>query len=232
MPRNTSSLVIDSLCDLGKKENIVVAGLYCNFLSQQEQTIANVIGAILKQLVVKGGIPNYLREAFQEGKTEFGGRGLRLADLMKILRTAIASLPRVFICIDALDEFLPKCLPELLESLRDIVRESPNTRIFLTGRPHVREDIQRYFTKVVVIPISPNTDDIRNYLEMRLDRDLEPEAMNDDLRADIVRVILEKISDMYLRPFCLSTLLMVYTYRQFCTDSSLFHSTSKLFWGR
>ena len=47
-----------------------------------------------------------------------------------------------------------------------------------------------------MIPISPNTDEIRNYVEMRLDRDSEPEAMTNDLRADIVRVILEKISDM------------------------------------
>ena len=160
--RNTSSLVIDSLCDQAKKENIAVAGLYCDFLSQQEQTITNIMGAILKQLVVKGGIPNYVRKAFKEGKTELGGRGLRLADLMGMLRTAMASLPQVFICVDALDEFLPKCLPDLLESLRDIVRGSPTTRIFLTGRPHIREDIQRYFTKAVVIPTSPSPDDIRN----------------------------------------------------------------------
>jgi len=194
--RNTSSLVIDNLCDQAKKENIAIAGLYCDFLSQQEQTITNIVGAILKQLAARGGIPNYIRGAFEEGKAELGGRGLRLVDLMGMLRTAIASLPQVFICVDALDEFLPKCLPELLESLRNIVRDSPSTRIFLTGRPHIREDIQRYFTKAVVIPMSPNPDDIRNYLARKLDRDAEPEAMSSDLRADIVRVILEKISDM------------------------------------
>ena len=194
--RDTSSLVIDSLCDQAKKENIAVAALYCDFLSQQEQTVTNIMGTIFKQLVVKGGIPNYVRKAFEEGKTELGGRRLRLGELMGMLRTAIASLPQVFICVDALDEFLPKCLPELLESLRDIIRGSPSTRIFLTGRPHVREDVQRYFTKAVRIPISPNTDDIRNYVEMRLDRDSEPEAMTSDLRAEIVQVILEKISDM------------------------------------
>jgi len=144
----------------------------------------------------QGSIPNYLREAFQEAKAEFGGRGPRLADVMGLLRIAIASLPQVFICIDALDECLPKCLPELLESLRNLVRESPNTRIFLTGRPHVAEAVGRYFAKTVVIPISPNTEDIRNYVEMRLDRDDEPEAMTNDLRGDIVAAILEKISDM------------------------------------
>jgi len=194
--RNTSSVVIDSLCDRAAEESIAVAGLYCDFLSHQEQTITNIIGAILKQLVGRGGIPKDLRDAFQKGKMEFGGRGPRLADLMGMLRAAIASLPRVFICIDALDEFLPKHLPELLESLRDVVRECPGTRVFLTGRPHVTEDIQRYFYRVAVMRISPNPDDIRDYVEMRMDRDAEPEAMSNDLRADIVRVILEKISDM------------------------------------
>ena len=205
--------MIDSLCDRARNEDIAVVGLYYDFLSQQEQTIANIMGAILKQLVVgRGGIPDYLREEFQKGRREFGGRGLRLADLIAFLKIAIASLPQVFICFDALDECIPKYLPELLSSLRDIVRESPGTRIFLTGRPHVREDIQRYFFRVVVIPINPNTDDIRNYVEMRLDRDAEPEAMSNGLRADIVRVILEKISDMCVGPFSIANISMMYTY--------------------
>ena len=188
--------MIDSLCDRAGEEDVAVVGLYCDFLTQQEQTTTNIMGAILKQLVGRGGTPKDLREAFQKGKREFGGRGPRLAELMGMLKIAIASLPQVFICLDALDECLPKYLPELLESLRDIIRDSPRTRIFLTGRPHVKEDVQRYFTEVVVIPISPNLDDIRNYVETRLNRDVEPEAMNNDLRADIVRNILEKISDM------------------------------------
>ena len=203
--------MIDSLCDQAGEEEIAVAAFYCDFLSQQEQTINSMVGAILKQLVGRAGIAKNLREAFQKAKKEVGGRGPRLVDLMGMLKSAMASLPQVFICVDALDECLPKCLPELLGSLRDIVRESPGTRIFLTGRPHVRDDIQRYFTKAVVIPISPNRDDIRNYLEMRLDRDAEPEAMSSDLRADIVRVILEKISDMYVGLFRIPTLSMVYT---------------------
>ena len=188
--------MIDSLCDQEGGENIAVAAFYCDFLSQQEQTVSNIVGAILKQLVGRGEIAKGVRAAFKKAKKEVGGRGPRLADLVGMLRSAIASLPKVFICIDALDECLPKWLPELLESLRDIVRESPSTRIFLTGRPHVREDIHRCFAKAVVIPISPDTDDIRNYVKMRLDRDPEPEAMTDGLRADIERVILEKISDM------------------------------------
>ena len=210
--KNISSLVIDSLCDRAQEENIAVAGLYCDFLSQQEQTTTNIMGAILKQLVGRGGIPDYVRETFQKGQKEFGGRRPRLTDLMRMLKIIVASLPRVFVCIDALDECLSKCLSELLESLGDIVRESPRTRIFLTGRPHVEGDIQRYFGKPVVILVSPNSDDIRNYVEMRLARDAEPEAMSNELRAEIVRVIAEKLSDMWVEPFSISTISMMYTY--------------------
>ena len=155
-----------------------------------------MMGHVLRQLVGRGDIPASLREAFQEAQRDFGGRGPQLPDLMRMLKSTIASLPQVFICIDGLDECLPKHLPELLESLRDIIQESPNMRIFLAGRPHLTDDIRRYFSHMVVIPISPKTDDIRRYLEMRFDRDPEPEAMNDGLRADIIRIILEKVSEM------------------------------------
>ena len=220
--RNPSSLVIDALCDQAKKEdNIAVACLYYDFLAQQDQTITNMMGAILKQLIGGGDIPENLREAFQEGKKEIGGRGLRLADLMRMLGIAISSLRQVFICIDALDECLPKNLPELLESLRDIVRESPRTRIFLTGRSHVKEAIQRYFAKAAMLPVSPNTEDIKNYLEMRLNRDDDREAMDNNLRADIVSSILENMSDMYVTASGASQSSMMDAYR-FCVDSFLF----------
>ena len=60
------------------------------------------------------------------------------------------------------------------------------------------------------MPISPKANDIRNYLEMRLDRDAEPEAMSNGLRADIVGILLEKITDMCIRT-SISTLVIVYT---------------------
>ena len=205
--------MIDRLCDQARGEDLVVAWLYCDYLTQQEQTVINIMGAILKQLVGRGEIPKNIREAFQERRRPL------LPDLVRVLRVLIASLPQVFICIDALDEFLPKDLPELLQSLRDIVRESPKTRIFLTGRPHVTETIQRYFTKAVTIPISPNQGDIKNYMEMRLERDDQPEAMNKSLRAYIVKTILDKMSDTWVGVSPLST---IYTYQRPCIDSSLF----------
>ena len=188
--------MIDSLCDQAGGNDVAVVGLYCDFLAQQSQSAANMLGAILKQLVSRGGIPEHIREAFQKAEQEFGGRGLRLPDLVGIMRKTIRSLSQVFICIDALDECASKHRLELFGSLREIVRVSPNVRIFLTGRQHIEDEIMKYFSKVVRIPVIPTQDDITSYLEMRLDHDPNPYAMDGELRADIMRVIPEKISEM------------------------------------
>ena len=187
--------MIDNLCNQARGD-IAVVGLYCDFLAQQEQSATSMLGAILKQVVGRGGIPEHIRDAFQKSKREFDSPGLRLPDLVEILKKTITSLQRVFICIDALDESAPKHRQELLESLREVVRMSPNTRIFLTGRPHINNEITRCFCEVVRIPVSPTQDDIKSYLEMRLDRDTDPDAMDRELRADIMRIIPATISEM------------------------------------
>ena len=170
-------------------------GLYCDFLAQQEQSTTNILGAMLKQLASRGGIPRQLREAFQRAKKEFGGRGLLLPDMVEIVKKTITSLPRLFICVDALDESPEKNRRELLESVQEIVRVSPNTRLFLTGRSHINDEIVKYFSEALRIPLSPTHGDIINYLEMRLKGDVNLHAMDAKLRADIMKIIPEKISE-------------------------------------
>ena len=123
---NISSLVIDSLCDQAGEKDLAVAWLYCDFLAHQEQSATAILGAILKQLVSVGEMPENIRQTF---RTRFSDRGLRFPDIVRMLRVTIALLPAVYICIDALDECSPKNRLELLESLRDIVRESPSAGV-------------------------------------------------------------------------------------------------------
>ena len=171
-------------------------GLYCDFLAQQEQSTTNMLGAILKQLASRGGIPEHTRKAFQKAKKEFGGRGPRLHDMVDMLKNVMTSLPRLFICIDALDECTPKHRRELVESLREIIRVSPRARVFLTGRPHIDDEIVGYFSKALRIPLNPTHADIMSYLKMRLYGDTDPNAMDDQLRADIMRIVPERVSEM------------------------------------
>jgi len=189
-------LVIDWLCDQVRNRDIAVTGLYCDYFAQEQQSAPNILGAILKQLFERDGIPEPLRLVFHKEKRAFGGRAAQLSDLVEMLKAVLTSLPEVFICIDGLDECLPNNRRELLESLREIVGASPTTRVFLSGRPHIRDEVKRYFTWAVMIVVVPTIRDIERYLSMRLDRDPTPSAMDDNLRAEIMRVIPRNISQM------------------------------------
>ena len=187
--------MIDHLHDRASETDTAVVGLYCDFPARHEQTTPNMLGAILKQLVNRGEIPEHVRRALKTAREGFGGRRLRLPDLFELLKTTIASLPRVFICIDALDEALPKLRLDLLRFLRDIAQDSPNARLFLSGRDHITSEIRKGVSSgMVAVPIIPTKGGIKAFLEMRLDSDTEPNAMDDDLRADIMRVTVEEPS--------------------------------------
>jgi len=56
-------------------------------------------------------------------------------------------------------------------------------------------------------------------VERRLERDSDPEAMSNDLRADIVRAMRGEISDMYVTPFPICSLLTMHSYQRLCVDS-------------
>jgi len=192
--------VIDKLLDHFEGENATIACLYCDFQDQERQTAASMIGALTKQVVnALKMVPTEIEEAFERAKREVGGRGLQVSESVKLLRAALTPVKRTFICIDALDEFSDKHISELLSSLHTVSRAFPGLQLFITGRPHIRSAVEEYLPGGArVIPINPNGEDIKEYLEIELRRDLDSAAMSPALRADIMKRIPEKIPNAYV----------------------------------
>ena len=190
---------MDSLCDQAGGQNVAVACFYFDFAAQQEQSSTSILGALLKQLVVGlGEVPGEITRAYEEQKNFLGGRRPRHTDIVKMLQTA-SSKKRTFVCIDAIDECVPERRVKLLGSLSQILQKSPTTRIFVTGRPHIRPEIgRRLARRVTSLPISTKTDDIIRYLHSRLEEDTTPDAMDSSLEADILRKIPEDVSGTYV----------------------------------
>jgi len=212
--------VIDSLCDQVREQNATVLCFYFDFAVQKEQSPASTVGALLKQVV--GGleeIPGEISQEYREQKKALGGRGPRLSDVVKMLQTT-SSKERTFICIDALDECVPEYRTKLLDSLGQILQKSPDTRIFVTGRPHIRPEIGKRLTgRVTCLSISTKRDDIIRYLHSKLKEDTTPDAMDGGLEADILRKIPEDISEMYVEATALGSSLkraLTYTYQDSC----------------
>ena len=194
---DVSSLVIDSLCNQARGQNVAVACFYFDFAAQKEQSSTSMLGALLKQLVGGlGEVPEEIARAY-EGQKVIGGRGPQLSDIVKILQTIISERP-TFICIDALDECVAEHRVKLL-NLNQILQKAPGTRIFVTGRPHIQDEIRKRLSgTVVTIRITPRRDDIIRYLHSRLDEDTTPDAMDSSLEADILKKIPEDVSEMYV----------------------------------
>ena len=192
--------MVDRLLEHFVGENVTVACLYCDFQDQERQTPANMIGALTRQIVnALEMVPTEIEEEFKRAEREVEGRGLRVSEVVKLLQAALALVERTFICIDALDECPDKHLPQLLSSLHTISQMLPGVQLFITGRPHVRSAVEKYLPgSVRVISISPNSEDIKEYLEMELEHDLDSEAMNPTLKDDILKHIPEKIPDAYV----------------------------------
>ena len=173
-----------------------MACIYCDFHEHKLQSATGVLAALLKQLVAGvEPIPKEIKEAFERAKGKVDGLTLRLPEIHTMLIKSISSLRRGYICIDALDEFPTKHRPELWDSLQYIVRECPNIRLFLTGRPHIREEVKKYFPGYPNLSsIKPTEEDIREYVTMRLKKDPESDAMDPELEADILTIIPERIS--------------------------------------
>ena len=54
----------------------------------------------------------------------------------------------------------------------------------------------RCFSEAIRISVSPTLLGIESFLEMKLDYNTDPNAMDDELRVDIMRIIPGKITEM------------------------------------
>ena len=194
---DSSSLVIDRLCDWARGQNVSVACFYLDFAAQKEQSPTSILSSLLKQVV--GGlerIPTNIIQAFRDQENAIGGRRLGLGEIVELIQDISSSRP-TFICIDALDECMPEYRAGLLNSLNQILHKSPSARIFLAGRLHIRDEVEKHLARrVVVVSITPTKDDIVRFLQAKLKEDPTPDAMDKGLEEDILKTIPETVSEM------------------------------------
>ena len=200
LKKKHSSLVIDELSNGIDGNGMAVAYVYCDFSAQNVHSASTVLGSVLRQVVgALAEIPGEVQGAFDRAEEQVDGRELRLPEILDMLIKSLLSFKRGFICVDALDEFPANHRSQLWSSLQRIVRECPNARLFLTGRPQISAEVEGYFLEEAsLVTIEPTSDDIGTYIKERLAEDLVMSAMNTELRLDIWRVIPKMAKGMYV----------------------------------
>ena len=196
---NDSSLVIDKLCDETAEGDPTVACFYFDFAARSEQSPVNMLGSLLRQLVSGGReIPDAIADDFRKEKKAIGGKALQVSGILKMFRT-IAATRRIIICVDALDECATEHRMVVLGALGQILQGSPNTRIFMTGRTHVRSEVERELDgSVTFILIRATVDGVLRFLREKLRKDTIPNMMSSTLEGDIMKSIPAISSETYV----------------------------------
>ena len=188
---------MDTLCKEAVEGKAAVACFYFDFATYEEQSPAAVLGSVLKQIVAGlDEIPERIVRAFRDRGEVISDQRLPLPEIAGSLLD-ISSSRCTFICIDALDQCPSKHREELLDLLNQILRKSPGVRLFMTGRPHIRDEVERYLGgRVATMIIMPTKNDITTFLRARLKEDTIPGAMDESLEEEIVKNIPKMASEM------------------------------------
>ena len=189
--------MIDTLCKHAQAGHAVFACFYFDFAAQEEQSPGAILGSVLRQAVAGlDKVPERIIKAFRGRERAIGGQRLALGEIVEFLQD-ISSARSTFICIDALDECPAGHRPKLLDSFYQILQNSPGARILLTGRPHIRGEIDKYLARrAETRVITPTKGDIIKFLRAKLKEDTIPDAMDECLEGEIIKNIPESVSEM------------------------------------
>ncbi|KNG86035.1 putative ankyrin repeat domain protein [Aspergillus nomiae NRRL 13137] len=191
-----SSIVIDRLRELMPLGSIGLAYLYGDYRDQRAQSVENILGAIVKQLLAHlSETPQGILEIYETRVKQ--ENPLSLPDAERFLDIACEQFSRVYICLDALDELRDQ--RSLLISLQ---ARSSSVQLYITGRPHVQVQVERHLKEKREILIEAHDDDIRRFIDLEIGgpNDIEPDAMDEKLRMDIQNKVIESAKGLFLLP--------------------------------
>ena len=179
------------------EENAGVACFYFDFAVQEGQSPDAILSSVLKQ-VVSGldEVPEGIVKDYRRRGRVVTNQKLVRSEIMECLKDILSSRP-TFICFDALDEYPDRHRVELLDLLNQILEKAPGTRLFLTGRPQIRSEVEKHLAgRAATRPITATKNDIVTFLRAKLKEDTMPEAMNKGLEEEIIQKIPETVSEM------------------------------------
>ncbi|KAJ7484413.1 ankyrin repeat-containing domain protein [Mycena latifolia] len=188
-----ASIVIEHLRANLESESTGVAVIYLNHKENEMQSPPNILAAVWRQLIFRKPISPAVRtlyETHQEQRTRPS-----LEDAYAILSSTVKKLSRVFIVVDALDEY-PEEQRDIL--VHFISRLGPTVNLMLMSRPHIGIVAS---TGVQTLEIRAAEEDIRRYIDAQIVKSsrLSKHVQNSfGLRGEIERTIVERSDGMFL----------------------------------
>ncbi|RYC80736.1 hypothetical protein BFJ63_vAg16371 [Fusarium oxysporum f. sp. narcissi] len=188
-----TAIVIDYLqSKFRDNQSIGIAYIYCNFRRKDQQKAEDLFASLLKQLAPSQ--PQRVKDLYNQHKK----RGTRpnFDEISKTLRSVAAIYSRLFIVVDALDEYQisddnrARFLKEIFE-----LQDFSGANIFATSRPS--REISTLFSKGLSRTISATDGDILTYLNDKITC-RQSDIIDDGMRGMVRRRVIEAADGMFL----------------------------------
>ena len=156
----------------------------------------HILGSFLRQLLITAKVPIPDQVIYNLQDIRGLGGKVGIEDILVLLKMQLQQLKCAFICIDAVDELEPNVRRQLLDTLKELATN--NTRLFLTGRDHVENEIQNRLKTMqrYKATVSAHRQEIEAFVEQKITDDLNPDAMDEVLAKDIADAIIKKSRGM------------------------------------
>ncbi|KAJ7028092.1 ankyrin repeat domain-containing protein [Mycena alexandri] len=158
-----ASMIVDHLSPKSQNGNLGVACIYLNHKEAEDHTPTRLLSSLWRQLVLGkdfGPLPKKLYQQHQEKQTP-----LSLDEVSEVLCSAITEFLKVYIVVDAVDEY-PETQREILfEYLTEI---GPTVNLLITSRPHITPDSA--LPNPATLEIRANEDDVGRYVDAQIRR--------------------------------------------------------------
>ena len=187
-----TSIVVEHLnAKFRNDTSIGIAYLYCSFKRQQEQKPADLFSNLLKQLVQgQLSLPESVKSLYERHKDTRSRPSLE--EILKSLHSIVTDYSRVFILIDALDEYqISNMMRKTFLSEVFNLQNKTGTNIFATSR--FIPEIMKEFEGSISLEIRATYEDVQRYLDAHI---LElplcvcrNRALQDTIKAEIIKAV-------------------------------------------
>ncbi|KAJ7271001.1 ankyrin repeat-containing domain protein [Mycena rebaudengoi] len=156
-----TSIVVDYLRNNFQGNNTGVAAVYLNHKESEAQSPSDILASLWWQLASERLISPLVQQLYQKHQN----RRTRpsLDEVRKIFHSIVAEYSRVFVVVDALDEYPEAHRHILLDALAVM---GGSVSLMLTSRPNIAPEA--FFPTALVLEISAKDEDIRCYVKAQI----------------------------------------------------------------
>lgn len=192
-----ASIVVEELTARFRTDkSIGIAYIYCNYRRQHEQTIGDMLISLLKQLTqALSALPDAIKSLYDSHK-EMRTRP-SLDEILGALHLVVTIYSRVFIVIDALDEYqLSHPYQKTFLSELFNLQSKCRANLFVTSR--FMPEIIKSFQGCMLLEIRASEHDVRSYIDGHMSHLPSFVGRNPDLQEDVKTEIVKAVDGMYV----------------------------------